>query len=76
MIVSRVMSSVDRTDESSYRKHLACISDEDLFKEIWVIEEHIKYLHREDDQSVAQMYVMLNMAMGEKERRAYNKGYM
>jgi hypothetical protein len=52
------------------------LSDEDLKKEIWLLDEHIKYLQREDDQRAHDVIEMLDVAIQEKDRRAINKGYM
>ena len=55
---------------------LACLSDEELSREIWVIDEHVRYLHREDFQSALQFSSLLEIAQEEKNRRAYNRGYV
>lgn len=70
------MSGVDRTDVSNYRRSLTYLSDDELRKEIWLIDEHIKYLQREDDQTAHEMIVLLQVALEEKDRREFNKGYV
>lgn len=70
------MSGVDRTNLQSYRRCLAVLSDEELRKEIWLVDEHIKYLQREDDQSAHDMIELLQVALEEKDRRAFNRGYI
>jgi hypothetical protein len=70
------MSGVDRTSLHSYRRSVAFLSDDELRKEIWLMDEHIKYLQREDDQSAHEMLELLQIALEEKDRRAFNKGYI
>lgn len=70
------MSGVDRTDATSYRRSVVHLSDEELRKEIWLIDEHIKYLQREDDQTAHEMLELLQVALEEKDRRAFNRGYV
>jgi hypothetical protein len=70
------MPSVDRKNHNSYRLSVSQLSDEDLKKEIWLLDEHIKYLQREDDQRAHDVIEMLDVAIQEKDRRAINKGYM
>lgn len=69
-------AAVDRKNYNSYRLTLSQLSDDELKKEIWLLDEHIKYLQREDDQNAHQIIEMLHVAIEEKDRRAINKGYM
>jgi len=68
--------NIDRSTEKNYRMCLACLSDEELSREIWVMDEHVRYLHREDFQSALQFSSLLEIAQEEKNRRAYNRGYV
>lgn len=68
--------NVDRTTDKLYRKSVACLTDDELSREIWVLEEHIKYLHKEDFQSALQFSTLLEIAKDERNRRAYNRGYV
>jgi len=70
------MSYIDRTSEKLYRKSIAILSDEELSKEIWVLDEHIRYLQKEDDQTASSMCDLLSVALEERERRAFNRGYV
>lgn len=70
------MSYIDRTSEKLYRKSIAILSDEELSKEIWVLDEHIRYLQKEDDQTASSMCELLSVALEERERRAFNRGYV
>lgn len=70
------MSGIDRTSLHSYRRSVAFLSDEELRKEIWLMDEHIKYLQREDDQTAHEMLELMQAALEEKDRRAFNKGYI
>lgn len=67
---------VDRKNHNSYRVGLSQLSDEDLKKEIWLIDEHIIYLQKQDDQSAHEIIQLRVIAIEEKDRRAINKGYM
>jgi hypothetical protein len=68
--------NIDRSTEKTYRKSVACLTDEELTREIWLLDEHIRYLHREDLQSALQFSALLEVAQEEKNRRAYNRGYI
>lgn len=70
------MSGVDRSSIGNYRRTVPFLSDEELRKEIWLIDEHIKYLQREDDQTAHDMIDLLQAALEEKDRREFNKGYV
>jgi hypothetical protein len=68
--------NIDRTSEKTYRLCLACLSDEELSREMWLMDEHIRYLHKEDLQSAIKFSSLLEIAQEEKNRRAYNRGYV
>lgn len=70
------MTAIDRSTEKTYRSSIASLSDEELSKEIWVLDEHIRYLQREDDQTVVELCDLLEVAKQERERRAFNRGYV
>jgi hypothetical protein len=70
------MSNLSNITDNEYRRNVACLNDEELFREIWVMEEHIKYLQKEDDQSAHRLSQLLRVAIEEKDRRAFNKGYI
>ena len=65
-----------RSDAQIYRSMLVSLDDDELKKEIWLLDEHIKYLHENDDQSVQGMIDLLKIAKEEKDRRMFNKGYV
>ena len=65
-----------RSDAQIYRSMLVSLDDDELKKEIWLLDEHIKYLYENDDQSVQTMIELLKIAKEEKDRRMYNKGYV
>lgn len=68
--------NIDRSSEKMYRKSVACLTDDELSREMWVLDEHIRYLHKEDLQSALQFSCLLEIAQEEKNRRAYNRGYV
>lgn len=70
------MSAVNRKNHNAYRLSVIELSDDELRKEIWLLDEHIKYLQREDDQRAHDVIELLHVAIEEKDRRAINKGYM
>lgn len=65
-----------RSDAQIYRSMIISLDDEELKKEIWLLDEHIKYLYQNDDQSVQGMIDLLKIAKEEKDRRMFNKGYV
>ena len=67
---------VDRKNHNSYRMWLSQLSNEDLKKEIWLIDEHIVYLQKQDSHSAREIIQLLVIAIEEKDVRAMNKGYM
>jgi hypothetical protein len=70
------MSAVNRKTHNAYRLSVVELTDDELRKEIWLLDEHIKYLQREDDQRAHDVIELLHVAIDEKDRRAINKGYM
>lgn len=70
------MPAVNRKTHNAYRLSVVQLSDDELRKEIWLLDEHIKYLQREDDQRAHDAIEMRDVAIDEKDRRAINKGYM
>jgi hypothetical protein len=70
------MPAVNRKTHNAYRLSVVQLSDDELRKEIWLLDEHIKYLQREDDQRAHDVIEMRGVAIDEKDRRAINKGYM
>ena len=67
---------VDRKNHNSYRMWLSQLSNEDLKKEIWLIDEHIVYLQKQDSHSAREIIQLLVIAIEEKDVRSMNKGYM
>ena len=65
-----------RSDAQIYRSMLISLDDDELKKEIWLLDEHIKYLCKNDDQSVQGMIDLLKIAKEERDRRMFNRGYV
>lgn len=70
------MIKTARSDAQLYRSMLQSLDDDELKKEIWLLDEHIKYLCENDDQSAHDMIALLKIAKEEKDRRMFNRGYV
>lgn len=65
---------VNRRSFSDYSTSLKALTNEELHQEIWVLDEHIKYLiTNHEDASVYKEFIMI--AREEKEMRMFAQGY-
>jgi len=67
-----------------YRDLLISLTDEELNREIWMLDDHIEYLceqaelgsERPMESDIKEMTEMLKLAKLEKDRRMFERGYM
>lgn len=65
---------VDRRSFADYSNSLKALTNEELCQEIWVLDEHIKYLIQHDENP--ELYIeFIVMAKEEKELRMFAQGY-
>jgi hypothetical protein len=68
------MLEISRKSLADYAKTIKVLTNEELYKEIWMLEEHIVYLtDRHEDSSYFQKF--LHVAKEEKETRMVSQGY-
>lgn len=68
------MFELDRRSLAGYAKTLKGLTNEELHKEIWMLEEHIEYLTSiHEDTGYFQKF--LYVAKEEKETRMVSQGY-
>jgi hypothetical protein len=68
------MYEVNRSTLRDYAQTIKGLTNEELHKEIWMLEEHIKYLTHEQCDS-SQFKRFLSVAKEEKEMRMVSQGY-
>jgi hypothetical protein len=68
------MHDIDRSSLRGYAQTIMGLTDEELCREIWMLEEHIKYLsaHRQDSTTFR---TFLTVSKEEKEVRMVAQGY-
>lgn len=70
---------VDRTSLRLYGDALKAFTNEELTREVWMLDEHIRYLvslkTKEDNQTADHYQRLLIMAREEKELRMFSQGY-
>ena len=70
-----------------YRDLLISLTDEELNREIWMLDDHIEYLCEQVElaqnsqetsmeRDIKEMSEMLKLAKLEKDRRMFERGYM
>lgn len=70
-----------------YRDLLISLTDEELNREIWMLDDHIEYLCEQvelgqnseqpsAERDIKEMTEMLKLAKLEKDRRMFERGYM
>ena len=70
--------NIDRENLSAYSRMVFDLTTDELSKEIWLLEEHVRHLKAtQDDQSkIDRFSQMIRVARQEKDRRAFDKGYI
>lgn len=68
------MLEISRKSLADYARTIKGLTNEELHKEIWMLEEHIGYLsEKHEDSSYFQKF--LHVAKEEKETRMVSQGY-
>lgn len=70
--------NINRTNLSAYGQIVFQLSADELNKEIWLLEEHIKHLKESSDDvhTIDQFREMIKIAKQERDKRAFDKGYI
>jgi hypothetical protein len=68
------MFQLDRTSLASYAKTIKGLTNEELHKEIWMLEEHVKHLTTVSEES-GYFQKFLYVAKQEREMRMVAQGY-
>lgn len=70
--------SSNRSSLSAYIRTLNEMTFDELHKEVWLLEEHVRHLKQtsQDADKISQFCSMIEAAKKEKERRAFDKGYI
>lgn len=68
------MFQLDRTSLTSYAKTIKGLTNEELHKEIWMLEEHVKHLTAVNEES-SYFQKFLYVAKEEREMRMVAQGY-
>lgn len=58
-----------------YKNTVKNMSDEDLHKEIWMLDIHIQYLQSTKESSVDDVVSLFNVAKDEREQRVTHNQY-
>jgi hypothetical protein len=77
----------ERPELLIYRDLLISLTDEELNREIWMLDDHIEYLcvqvelaqnsqETSMERDIKEMTEMLKLAKLEKDRRMFERGYM
>jgi hypothetical protein len=77
----------ERPELLIYRDLLISLTDEELNREIWMLDDHIEYLCEQVElaqnsqetsmeRDIKEMTEMLKLAKLEKDRRMFERGYM
>ena len=80
-------SMSERPELLIYRDLLISLTDEELNREIWMLDDHIEYLcaqvelaqnsqETSMERDIKEMTEMLKLAKLEKDRRMFERGYM
>jgi hypothetical protein len=67
--------STKRDNTTDYSSVLLELTDEDIFREIWMLEEHIKYLDQAgDSEELEKFEPFLKLAKDERDNRFAKRG--
>ena len=67
-----------KINRDSFREYSICLkglTNEELSREIWMLEEHIKYLKLTTTQNTSDYETFLKISKEEKETRMVAQGY-
>ena len=59
-----------------YKKTIKTLSDDELHKEIWMLDIHIQYLKTNEEDDVDSIMGLLEVAKDEQERRVSQRYYV
>lgn len=68
------MFQINRTNAETYSTSVKGLTNEELYKEIWCLTEHLKYLNNKQ-QSTEMFDLFLSIAKQEYEMRMCSQGY-
>lgn len=66
---------IDRSSPLEYGNCLKALTNEELTREVWMLDEHVKYLHTIGESTSDEYNLFLRMAKEEKELRMVSQGY-
>lgn len=71
----KLRSDMSKYNLEEYKNTVKNMSDEDLHKEIWMLDIHIQYLQSTKESSVDDVVSLFNAAKDEREQRIMHNQY-
>lgn len=69
------MHIINRSSLADYSTSVKGLTNAELHKEVWMLEEHVKHLGNTNPDEVTQVRSFLTIAKEEKETRMVSQGY-